>query len=412
MNNLMRVPHMLAVVLLGLGLLACAPSDIPPRAGLPIVAVSTTPAKNLTGSCPERYVPGLDYFPQKAELRYAKQFTVSYHGNYKRLRFQPNVKAEGVEDYLLVQCGTPVPEHDSRTRVVIVPAQRMILASQAFVSSIVRMGLTDALIGVSSIQAISHPLILERHRQGLVKEVGSGPHSSVETAIATDTDLLFTFYSAWPNYNTHPKLWEVGIHGMPLADHFEEDPLGRTEWIKYLALFFNREQEAEAIFAPAAQSYEELKRKTAQVSSRPQVLVGWPSGRDIWNLNGARNYFARMIEDAGGQYFWHDDLALSLVPVNFETVYDQQSPTRFWISRSYSATTRRQLAALNPTMSSFSSFRADGIYSPDKNVRSHRRSPWQDHSLDHPDVVLADLMRILHPELLPTYDPFYIRKVE
>jgi GTP cyclohydrolase I len=87
-----------------------------------------------------------------------------------------------------------------------------------------------------------------------------------------------------------------------------------------------------------------LNRLVDYFAKRPQVLVGWPSGRDIWNLNGARNFFARLIWDAGGEYFWHDDLSLSLVPVNFETVYDQQPPARFWFSRSFSASTRQQLA--------------------------------------------------------------------
>jgi len=204
----------------------------------------------------------------------------------------------------------------------------------------------------------------------------------------------------------------VGIRALPTADHFEQTVLGRTEWIKFLALFFNRERQANEIFAPAAERYEQLKTITQSVSSRPEVLVGWPSGRDIWNLNGARNFFAALIADAGGRYFWKDELSYSLIPVNLERAFDEQREARFYISRSFSANTRAGLASLNPVMPNLRSFATNQIWSPDKNTKTHRRPPWQDQSLDYPDVVLKDMIAALHPELLPRYEPYYLRKLD
>jgi len=391
---------------------ACRQTDIGLRRPLPSVALTSPPAENLIANCAGSYQPFIDYFPDKAKIDHATQFTVTYHGNYKRLVFRPNVEQKVTEEYLLVQCGTPVPPHDSHVQVVTVPAQRFVLSNPSLLSAAVRMGLLESLIGVSSINSISHPDVIERHRQGQISEVGSGLHSSVEVAMATDTELLFTFYSAWPNYNTHPKLWEVGIRALPTADHFEQTVLGRTEWIKFLALFFNRERQANEIFAPAAERYEQLKTITQSVSSRPEVLVGWPSGRDIWNLNGARNFFAALIADAGGRYFWKDELSYSLIPVNLERAFDEQREARFYISRSFSANTRAGLASLNPVMPNLRSFATNQIWSPDKNTKTHRRPPWQDQSLDYPDVVLKDMIAALHPELLPRYEPYYLRKLD
>jgi iron complex transport system substrate-binding protein len=391
---------------------ACRQSSIEPRRPWPPVSPVAPLQENLTAGCVANFDSTVDYFPHKAKVRYATQFEVSYHGHYKRLRFRPNVAREAEEEYLLVQCGTPVPPHDPKVRVVVVPARRFVLTNLAFLSAAVRMGLAESLIGVSSINSVSHPEVIDRHRRGLVSEVGTGPHSSVETAIATQTDLLFTFYSAWPNYNTHPKLWEVGIQGLPTADHFELSTLGRSEWIKFLALFFNREQQAESIFEPAALRYEQFAKVSQNPANRPEVLVGWPSGRDIWNLNGAHNYFASLIWDAGGRYFWTDDSALSLVQANLERVFDDQRQSRFYISRSYSAPTRKALAAKNPVMPHLKAFSSDQIWSPDHNTKVHRRPPWQDQSLDYPDVVLKDMIAVLHPELLPDYEPYYLRKLD
>jgi len=402
-------PYLLAALL---SISACKRTDVAARRSLPAVAFAALRQTNLTSACVGNFDSAVDYFPEKTQVQYASQFDVSYHGHYKRLRFRPNVSREMEEEYLLVQCGTPVPPHESHVRVVFVPAQRFVLSNVAFVSAAVRMGLLDSLIGVSSMNGISHPDVIARHQKGLISEVGTGPHSSVEIAMATETELLFTFYSAWPNYNTHPKLWEVGIQGLPTADHFEQTALGRSEWIKFLALFFNREKAANDIFAPAASRYNELAQAARQPASRPEVLVGWPSGRDIWNLNGARNFFAALIWDAGGRYFWNDDLALSLVPANLERVFDDQREARFYISRSYSAPNRAALAAKNPVMPYLSAFSSDQIWSPDRNTKVHRRPPWQDQSLDHPDIVLKDMIAMLHPELLPNYEPYYLRKLD
>ncbi len=402
-------PYLLAALL---SISGCKRTDVAARRPLPAVAFAALRQTNLTSACVSNFDSAVDYFPEKTKVHYASQFDVSYHGHYKRLRFRPNVAREMEEEYLLVQCGTPVPPHDPHVRIVSVPAQRFVLSNIAFVSAAVRMGLLDSLIGVSSMNGISHPQVIERHQKGLVSEVGTGPHSSVEIAMATETELLFTFYSAWPNYNTHPKLWEVGIQGLPTADHFEQTPLGRSEWIKFLALFFNREKAANDIFEPAARRYNELAQVAQQPDSRPEVLVGWPSGRDIWNLNGARNFFAALIWDAGGRYFWNDDLALSMVPANLERVFDEQRESRFYISRSYSAPNRAALAAKNPVMPYLSAFSSDQIWSPDRNTKVHRRPPWQDQSLDHPDIVLKDMIVMLHPELLPNYEPYYLRKLD
>lgn len=395
-----------------MALAGCRVADIPPRQPWAKTNPGPTPQRNLTRACVADFSPKTNYFPDQARVQFAGQFTVSYHGHYKRLLFQPNVRTQEQEEYLLVQCGTPVPPHSSRTRVVTVPVQRFVLANTAFGSAIVRMDLLPELVGIPSVNAISHPAIADAYQQGRVKEVGTGPHSSVELAIATEAQLFFTFYSAWPNYNTHPKLWEAGIQGIPTADHFERHPLGRTEWIKFIALFFNREREANAIFEPAARNYQALRDRTASVTHRPEVLVGWPSGRDIWNLNGARNFFATFIHDAGGRYFWQDDLALSLVPANYETVFDQQRAAPVFISRSYSAQTRKAFTQKYPSMSHFPSFQANRVWSPDKGTQLHRRPPWQDQSLDYPERVLADLIYALHPELIPHHAPHYLRPVD
>lgn len=258
--------------------------------------LSGTPKDNLTDACVGNFDPTIDYFPAKTSVRHAAQFRVTYHKHYKLITFEPTVYTQETIQYLLVQCGAPVPTGYPNARVIQIPVRRFVLNHAGFISSVVRLGVADRLIGVNSMLGVSHPEIISRFERGLVHEVGSASDSNVEKTMALDPDVLMTFYSAYPNFNTHPKLWEVGIEAVPLADHFELTPLGRTEWIKFIAALFNREREAEEIFAPAETQYLALKKKTRGVLERPQVLLGWSWARDIWSLSGGRNFVARMIE--------------------------------------------------------------------------------------------------------------------
>lgn len=379
-----------------------------PRSG---AVLSGAPSDNLSDACVGNFDPTIDYFPAKTAVRHAAQFRVTYHKHYKLITFEPTVYTQETIQYLLVQCGAPVPTGYSNARVIQIPVRRFVLNHAGFISCVVRLGIADRLIGVNSMLGVSHPEIISRFERGLVQEVGSASHSNVEKTMALDPDVLMTFYSAYPNFNTHPKLWEVGIQAVPLADHFELTPLGRAEWIKFIAALFNRERETEEIFAPAEMRYLALKEKTRGVLERPQVLLGWSWARDIWSLSGGRNFMARMIEDAGGQYFWNDDLAWSLIQASYERVFDRQADTSVWLGRGFMPGSRSAMIASDSRARFLSPIERDGVYSSDKKTSVHRRAPFNDQSLDQPEVVLADIIRILHPDRLPDHDPVFFRKL-
>ncbi len=385
------------------------------RKGTPANAIhiETQPRANLTGGCVANFDPSFDYFPDKVTVTDAAQFRVTYHGHYKVLQFEPSVHTQEAFRWILLQCGAPEPRLNATTRVVRVPVRSFVLHEPAFGSTVAALGILDRLVGISAIRSYSAPGILEAHSQGKIEEVGSSSHSSIETAIAVDPEVLFTFYSAYPQFNVHPKLWELGVEAVPLASHTELTPLGRTEWIKFVAVFFNREREAGALYAQAAERYLALSERARAVSSRPGVMMGFPDRRDGWSLNGGRNFMARLIEDAGGEYFWKDSIAGSLVYANFEHVFDEASATGHWLA-SWGAHLVPDLATLvgrDTRLTHFRPVEMTQVHVSDRGPRNTRLIPYQDQSLDKPDIVLADLIKILHPELLPDHEPVFFRKL-
>ena len=79
-----------------------------------------------------------DLFPVKANIKYSKQWSVSYHKTYKILT---NIIAG--ETYLLYQCGTepPTPEEaGNHTQTFPIPLERIVLSSTTHIPNVEQIG--------------------------------------------------------------------------------------------------------------------------------------------------------------------------------------------------------------------------------------------------------------------------------
>lgn len=288
-------PHSSPKLLVATALLAvaaCRTTAPPPVAGATAVAVTFPLARNVDG-CVDRFDPSADYFPEKARFRHSTQLRVDYHGHYKILTFTPAVGTGEILQYALVQCGTPAPPRFPRARVVTVPMRRFTTSNHSILSTITRLELQDRLVGVANRLSITEPTIRTLALDRRIAEVGSGTHSNIELAMAVSPDVHFTFYSAYPQSNLHPRLWEMGVKALPLADHMEPTPLGRAEWLVYLGILTNRERSASRVFDSIESRYEALRARARGVTARPVVMTGRSDTRDSWDLRGGRQPLRR-----------------------------------------------------------------------------------------------------------------------
>lgn len=153
LNNL----RVLGLLLLLSVLAACAapapPSPTPPTAAsAPLSGGSVSaPTSNLTDGCVRDYDPAVDYFPEKLTLDYATGWQISYHNHYKLLTVtQPWLGADTQFEYVLVQCGTPVPDGYPAAQVIEVPARSIIAMSTTHLPHLITLGLLDRLVGVDT----------------------------------------------------------------------------------------------------------------------------------------------------------------------------------------------------------------------------------------------------------------------
>ncbi len=409
------------ILLLGIFIVACAqntsipePTSTPSLSFTPVTAptrMAVIPARNLTDGCVDTYVPGVDYFPEKVSLRYADGFTVEYFKNYKVVTVtRPWRNADTTFRYVLVQCGTPAPEGYEDALVIEIPVRRLVVLSTTHLPALVKLGLTDRLVGVGNFRYINTLEVRALIDAGLLTEVGSGAKVNVEKVVALNPELVMTFGVGNPERDAHPKLLEAGLKVAINAEYMEGTPLGRTEWLKFIALFFNAEENAERVFNGIARRYEAIRAQAMTVDERPSVFAGYMY-KGTWYMPGGRSYVAQFLQDAGANYLWADNASAGSIPLDFEVVFERAGDADVWINVGR-VKTLDELVQQDERYTQFKAFQAGQVYNNNKRLNRFGGNDYWESGLANPDIILADLIYIFHPDLLQEHDLVYYRRLE
>lgn len=398
------LPILIAVLLLA-G--ACSPA-----ANRPTAAPATDPATDSAAGtgCVETFDPTADYFPDKATLTYADGWTIDYFNHYKVITvLNPWQEADETFQYVLVQCGTPTPDGFDGAQVVEIPAESIITMSTTYLPHLAELGLVDRLVGLDNPQFVNTPAVVAQIEAGAVATIGSGAEVNVERVLELAPALVMTYGTGSPENDAHPQLLAAGVPVAINAEYMEATPLGRAEWIKFTAAFFNAEATAGRVFGDIAQQYEALAEQARATDEQPTVLVNAPF-QGTWYMPGGQSYPAQFLEDAGTAYLWADDPNSGSLPLSFETVFEQASTADYWLNPGI-ATTRDELLALDERLGSFAAFEAGRVYNNNKRLNANGGNDYWESGVTRPHLVLADLVAIFHPELLPDHELYYYQQV-
>lgn len=383
-----------------------------PTATLAPTPTSSAPRTNLTESCVQAYDPEVDYFPEKITIEDATGFAVEYFKHYKVVTvLNPWRGAKEQFKYVVVQCGTPKPEGIENALVIEAPANKVIAMSTTHLPHLEKLELLDRLIGMDSFTYVNNPKVREMIQAGALIEIGSGAEVNVEKTIEAKPDLVMTYGVGDPQYDAHPKLLEAGIPTVINAEYMEGTPLGRAEWIKFTALFFNKEGKAQEEYAAMKQRYLELAAKVKGLSEKPTVIWGMAS-KDKWHLPGGGSYPARLIADAGGAYLWADDPSAGSLSLNFEEVYDRAVGADVWLLASFQRyNSIKEMLDAEPRYAEMAAVKRGQVWNYDKRVNENGGNDYWESGEGNPDLLLADLIKILHPELLPEHELVFWRQI-
>ncbi len=98
-------------------------------------------------------------------------------------------------------------------------------------------------------------------------------------------------------------------------------------------------------------------------------------------------------------------------PFSFEAVYDAGLDAAMWMPGTYGTQTLADLAALDERYADFAAFKHDAVYNFDARENDRGGNDYFESGAANPQIILADLIKILHPDLLPDHALYYFRQL-
>jgi iron complex transport system substrate-binding protein len=344
------------------------------------------------------------------EIKYASGFRVSAVEEAKLVEVTyPFQGATSGYKYLLVQRGDSVPSHDQDTRVITIPLRSIVCTSTTHIPLLDYLGETDKLVGFPTTDYISSEKMRKRIDEGKIEELGVDKGLNLERMAMLKPDMVMG-YTMSSDYGPFKKVEELGVPVVLNAEYLEKHPLGRAEWIKFLALFFNKEREADSVFNAIEKSYLETKALADGASVKPSVLSGIVYG-DAWFMPGGQNYAAKLFKDAGCNYLWASDSSHGFLELSFESVYVKAREADLWIGVA-TFKTLEELKDSDHRYSKFKPFQQKHVYTYNARIGAKGGSEFLELGYLRPDFILKDLVKLAHPELLSDYALYFHKKLE
>jgi len=385
------------------------PTAAPTATPAPVVVA---PTANLTDGCVENYDAAVDYFPEKVSIEDATGFVVEYFNNYKVVTvLNPWRGAQEQFKYVIVQCGTPAPTGIENALVIEAPAKDVIAMSTTQLPHLEKLDLLDRLLGLDSFLYVNNSKVRTLIQAGALVEIGGGAEVNIEKTIEAQPDLVMTYGVGDPQYDAHPKLLEAKIPTVINAEYMEGTPLGRSEWIKFTALFFNKEGKAQEEYAAMKQRYLAVAEKVKNASNKPTVVSGMAS-KDKWRVPGGGSYAARLILDAGGAYLWAEDTSAGSMQLAFEEVYDKAINADVWLLTAFQRyDSIKAILEDEPRYAGLAAVKSGNVWNYDKRVNENGGNDYWETGVGNPDILLADLAKIFHPELMADHELVFWRQI-
>lgn len=345
----------------------------------------------------------------QVSIEFAQHFSVGYGPGYKLVEVKdPWPQADQTFRYLLVEPGHSFPDIQADA-VIEIPLKNIVCTSTSHIPLLTFIGESEKLIAFPSTNFITSPKIRDLIDQGKITDLGPLSGLNMESLLQINPDLVMGFGTG----NQYRIFHSIANYNIPVVfngDYMEETPLGRAEWLKFGAVFFNREKEADSVFNSIQRNYDSLINLVAQQTNRPTVFSGILYG-DTWFMSGGQNYAAKLLEDAGADFIWKQNQETGWMELSFEVVYDKAHQADKWIGvGSYNSL--EEINDGDHRYSLFSAYKNQEIYNYNARIGEKGGFEYFELGYARPDLILADLIKILYPHLLPDYQLYFYQKLD
>lgn len=342
-------------------------------------------------------------------LNYATGFSVDYFSKYKRvILYNPWQKGVELTRYYLASdsfAGIP-----SDGPFVKIPLTSLASGSCTHNTFLQQLGVLRLVTGICDANRTFNPYLRAHLANGDITDLGDPFKINLERCMLLKPQVLMI-----NSYNQQDEnLERIKDSGIPVLynnEWMETDLLGRAEWIRFIACFFNKEAQADSIFRRVEANYLALKVLASNKRLvKPTVLSG-DDFRGSWYMPGGRSYTAQLFADAGAEYAYKNDTSLGSFSLTFEQVLNGFNQADVWVGVT-NATTLSGLRKLDERYSLFKAFKTGNLWAYNLRTTPTGGNDFWETGVARPDLLLSDYIKVFHPHLLSKEPWHFLKKIQ
>ena len=117
----------------------------------------------------------------------------------------------------------------------------------------------------------------------------------------------------------------------------------------------------------------------------------------------------QLFADAGAAYFYADDTSSGSLPLNIETVIKNFAQADVWLNCNFNSIVELQAADAKHAL--FRPVSLGEVYNFNKRALPSSANDFWESAVARPDLLLADVIAILHPSIWPEHELVYAEKL-
>lgn len=362
---------------------------------------------NNSNNKPEK---STEIIEEVSNIKYATGFEINTYDGYKTITLKnPWPGTSKTFKYALVEKNGTLPNPESYDAVVEIPIKQIVVTSTTHIPSLEMLDENESLVGFPNLNYISSEKTRERISVGKITELGKNEDINTEILINLKPDAVIGF-AVDGNNSTFATIQKTGIPVLYNSDWTETTPLGKAEWIKFFGVLFDKEKKADSIFKTIETEYLSAKKLASQAKNTPTVISG-AMYKDIWYMPQGESWGAQFIADANGDYLWKDSKGTGGLSLSLESVLDKGHEAEVWIGPGQ-FTTLEEMKNANQAYTQFEAFKTGEVYTYSLRKGETGGVIYFELAPNRPDLVLKDLIKILHPELFPNHELYFFDKLQ
>jgi iron complex transport system substrate-binding protein len=342
---------------------------------------------------------------------YAKGFAIFQGNGFKVIEVKQAFPGEHVPFRYLVKEEKKLEiDEQGYDAVVSLPVSKVVATSTTHIPHLDYLDASHLLIGFPDLNLISSPKTRKLIDAGKVTDLGSGAQANIEKIIELDPDwvMISTLGEDLKNLEI---LKSAGIATIINGEYVEQHPLGRAEWIKLTGALLGKSEVANAAFSQIDADYNQAAQLVTNISNERLKVMAGVMYKDIWYVPGADSWGARLLEVAGGDYLFKEQKGTGSAQLSYEYVLEMAQEAEYWLGAS-DFRTLTEMKNADPRYAHFKAFKTGNVYTYTQKKGATGGLEYFELGYLRPDLILQDLIKILHPDLLPDYSLYFYSKLD